>query len=385
MTAFLFVPLLALTWIFGLAVIAHAAHYFLTIVESSATPVARNVSWRGRPFREWIRDGVAWPDDGFVDFFGKAFYLAYLIGVWAGPAILVGRLAVGGDSPWVTVIAGAAFWLFFPIGLLSSLSSESRWTPFRPGLVGVLARRPGKTLAFYLLSAPALAVVFLTFDLILLRTEKVGMAWAIGLSPLAVLAFFVYARLLGRLGLIVTFVPTRAATEKPARARGKKKRRLPVPAYDPTTRWVGPTEVIPDEPPARAQPTDLPGLETPMDGIVTGYAVDYDGKAPPPEAPAPARTVHKFDDEDDTPIGVAPAPDVSGTDRQKLAAELCEPSEREMDLILRERPTEPANPYGSESVTFLFDPKTIEPWLRLTAGLVGLALLQRALDALRPI
>jgi hypothetical protein len=381
MTAFFFIPLLAVAWILGLFVAANAAHFFLTIVESSATPIARNVSWRGRPFREWIRDGVAWPDDGFIDYFGKTFYLAYMVGIWAGPAIIVGRLTLGADSPWATVFAGAAFWLLFPIGLLSSLSSETRWTPFRLALVGALARRPGKTLAFYLLSAPVLAVVFLTFDLILLRTDRVTAAWAIGLSPVAVLAFFVYARLLGRLGLVVTFTPKKKA---PARASRTRKRRLPAPKYDPATRWVGPKEDIPDVPPAGAQPPDLPGLASPIDGPVTGYAVDFAGKAPPPEEPKPTR-VYTFDDDDPTPITVAPPPDVSGTDRAKIAAELATPSEREMDLILRERPTEPGNPYGAESVTFLFDVKTIEPWLRLTICLIALALLQRALDALRPI
>src|SRR5262245_23448056 len=185
MSAFFFVPLLAIAWILGFFVAAHAAHYFLTIVESSATAMARNVPWAGRPFKEWIRDGINWPHDLFTDYFGKTFYFAYLIGIWAGPAILLGRLLVG-PSPLATVIAWTAFWLFFPIGLLSALASESRWTPFWSGILVTFARRPGKTLAFYLLSAPVLAVLFLTFDLILLRTSAVTMTWAIVLSPLAV-------------------------------------------------------------------------------------------------------------------------------------------------------------------------------------------------------
>ncbi|MBO0699776.1 MAG: hypothetical protein J2P46_15370, partial [Zavarzinella sp.] len=174
--AYVFVPLLALTWIVGFAVIAYAAHYFLTIVESSATGTARNLTWRGRPFREWIRDGINWPDEGFLDYFAKAFYFGYLVLLWAGPAVLVGRVAVGGDSPWVTVVAGAAFWLLFPIGLLSSLASESRWTPFWPGLLTSFARRPGKTLGFYVLSAPVLAVLFLTFHLIMFQPDRVTTA-----------------------------------------------------------------------------------------------------------------------------------------------------------------------------------------------------------------
>ena len=387
MTAFLFVPLLAITWIVGLAVLAYAAHYFLTITESSATGTARNLTWRPKPFREWIRDGINWPDEGFIDYFAKAFYFGYMVLIWAGPAVLIGRLAVGPDSPWVTVIAGVAFWLLFPVGLLSSLASESRWTPFWPGLVAALARRPGKTLAFYLLSAPVLAVLVLTFHLIMFQSEEVTIAWAIALSPVAVLLFFVYARLLGRLGLVVSY--TRGEMEEAAAAearprRKKRKRRRPVPAHDETRGLCGPTEPIPDEPPLRAQPEDLPALQTPMDGPITGYGVDYEGRLPAPEPPRP-RPVYPGDDEDDlTPIKIAPPPDLSGTDRAKVSAALVVPPEHEIELFLRERPAEPANPYGAEAVTFLLDPKTLDPWLRLTIGLVALALLQRALDALRP-
>jgi hypothetical protein len=379
MTAFVFVPLLAAAWMLGFFVAAHASHYFLTIVESSATATARNLPWEGRKFKEWIRDGVNWPDDLFTDYFAKTFFLGYLITLWAGPAVLIGRLAYG-SSPWATVIAGVAFWLFFPIGLLSALTSESRWTPLSSAVFVAFARRPGKTLAFYLLSAPVLAVLFLTFDLLLLHTSKVTMGWAIALSPLAVLLFFIYARLLGRLGLVLTFAQPEEVDAKPVRRR--KKRRAP--AYDEKTRWVGPKEAIPDDPPVRAQPDEMPGLETPFDGPVTGYGVDYAGKLPPPEEPKPAPFIVKFDDEDDTPITVAPPPEIDQTDRARIAAVLAIPPKHEVELYLRDRPTEPANPYGSEAVTFLFDVKTIDPWLRLTIGLVVLALFQRALDLLRP-
>ena len=380
MTAFIFVPLLVAAWMIGFVVTAHASHYFLTIVESSATATAKNMSWRGHTFREWIRDGVAWPDDLFVDYFAKTFYLAYMIGIWAGPAVLLGRL-IAPESVWSLVIAGVAFWILFPIGLLSSLASQSRWTPFWSGILVAFAKRPGKTLAFYALSAPVLAVLFLTFDLILLQSSKVTAIWAGVLSPIAVILFFVYARLLGRLGMIVSF--TRPEVQKPAKKKSKRPRR-PVHAYDPNTRCFGPKEEIPDDPPPRAQPEDLPGIETPYDGIVTGYGVDYDGTKPLIEERKAERPIIPDDDEDLTPISVAPPPDVRGTDRERVAAELAEPPEREIELYLRERPKEPANPYGVEAVTFLFDPKTIDPWCRLTLGLIIMAILQRALDALRP-
>lgn len=381
MTAILFVSLLAGAWMAGAVVAAHAAHYFLTIVESSATATPGGFTWARRPFRAWIRDGIDWPDDPFVDYFAKGIYLAYLIGLWAGPAVLFGRWAAG-DSGWTTAIAAAAFWLLFPLGLLSSLASASRWTPFWPGLLGALARRPMRALAFYLLSAPVLAVLFFTLDLVLVRTSAASAVWAVALSPVAAVCFFVYARLLGRLGLVVSFAMPAHEPAAPKPRPRRSRRRKPLHAYDPATRPFVPKDLPNDDPPARAQPADLPTVSTPYDGPITGYGVDYSGRVPPEEAPPPPVWVHP--DEDATPVPVAPPPEVSD-ERQRVAAELAKPSERELSLFVRDRPAEPANPYGPEAVTFLLDPKTIGPWLTLALGLIALAVLQRALDALRPV
>jgi hypothetical protein len=381
MNAFLFVPLLAATWIVGMAVLSQAAAYFLAILEASATPTARDFSWRGPSFKAWMRDGIDWPDEPFADYLAKGAYLAYMVGLWGGPAILLGRL-VAGTSPWATVIAGVAFWLLFPVGLLSSLSARSRWTPFRPILFVGLCRRPVQTLGFYLLSAPVLAVLVLTIDLVLIHTSKAAVVWALVLSPLASLMFFVYARLLGRLGLVVSFACPQESEEEAVPRRRRKVRTRPLNAYDPRTRMFSPTEEVPDDPPAEAQPPELPGIETPYDGVVTGYGVDYSG-AVPVEEPRPVPVIHKFDDEDDEPIGVAPAPEIS-TDRLRVAEELANPPEREMALYAKSRTQEPANPYGLEALSFLFDPKTVAPWGALTVGLMLLALLMRALDTLRP-
>jgi hypothetical protein len=378
MTAFLFVPLLAFTWMVGTAVASQAASFFLAILEATATPVARDFSWRGPSFKSWMRDGIEWPDGIVADYFAKGAYFAYLVVLWGGPAVLVGRL-VAGDSPWASVLAGALFWLLFPIGLLSSMSSQTRWTPFRVGLIVAFFRRPIQTLSFYLLSAPILAVLVLTFDLILVHTSKTAVVWAIVLSPLATLMFFVYARLLGRLGLVLTY----AFPEEPVERPRRRKRRPPAHAYDPRTRVFGPKEEVPDDPPLRAQPPEMRGIQTPFDGEVTGYGVDYDGTSPLIEEPKPVPTIHKFDDEDDEPIRVAPLPEIP-TDRHRIAEEIAKPTEREMALHVSSRAKEPTNPYGVEAVTFLFDPKTVAPWGALTAGLVLMALLQRALDVLRP-
>jgi hypothetical protein len=381
MTAFLFVPLLAMTWILGTFVAAQAAHFFLTIVESSATATAEGLSWQGSSFKKWMRDGIDWPDDAYADHVAKAVYLGYLIGLWAGPAILIGRLVVG-HSVYTSIIAGAAFWLLFPIGLLSSMSSGSRWTPFRPGLLMAFARRPLQTLGFYILSAPVLAVVVLTFDLILIHTSHASVAWAAALSPIGAISFFVYARLLGRLGMVIAFVFDQESA-KPERPRRRRKRKPPTHAYDERTRMFSPTEEILDDPAIDAQPPDMHGIQTPYDGEVTGYAVNYAGTAPIVEEPTPARIIHKFDDEDDEPIVVAPPPAIS-EERRQVAEKIANPPEREIALYTKDRLIEPTNPFGADAVTFLFDVKTVGPWLTLTCGLIVLALMQRALDLLRP-
>src|SRR5215208_5652102 len=126
MTAFLFVPLLAATWIVGAAVASQAASFFLAILEATATPTARDFSWRGPSFKSWMRDGIEWPDGFVADYFAKGVYLACRVFLWGGPAILVGRLAAG-DSAWATGSAGVLCWLLFPVGLLSSQAAQSRW------------------------------------------------------------------------------------------------------------------------------------------------------------------------------------------------------------------------------------------------------------------
>ena len=45
-----------------------------------------------------------------------------------------------------------------------------------------LGRRPARTLGFYILSAPVLAVLVLTVDLVLVHTSKAAIVWAMLLS-----------------------------------------------------------------------------------------------------------------------------------------------------------------------------------------------------------
>ena len=62
----------------------------------------------------------------------------------------------------------------------------------------------------------------LTFDLVLIHTSKASVAWAAALAPVAAISFFVYARLLGRLGMVITFVFDQEEA-KPDRSRQRRR------------------------------------------------------------------------------------------------------------------------------------------------------------------
>jgi hypothetical protein len=387
MDAFIFVPLLAFSWIFGLFLSGLVSHYFLTIVESSGTMYAQNVDWSRRSFRALIRDGVDWPEAEYIDWFWKGFYMLYLVGVWIGPAIIIGRVAVGA-SVWVSVFTGLCFWLFFPIGVLSTMMSTSRWNICWFPIFGCFAKRPLQTLLFYALSFVPLAIIVTTLDLILVHTSKAGFIYALILAPFAMGSLFIYARLMGRLALALSF--TRAAeTMAPSDDTPRRRKRpLPTHAYDEATRWNMPTEAV-DHVEAYAQPSDLPPIETPFDGPLTGYNVDFSGQAVPDEEPTPKPVIQIFDDEDNEPINVAPPPETlrdrpKNRDRDRITEQMAAPPQHVMELYVRDRPTEPANPYGMAVVTFFADPKTVQMWMTGTVGLAFLALILRAMDALRP-
>ena len=374
MNAFIFVPLLAATWVIGFIILGLTAHYFLSIVESSATATAENVAFERRSFRSFIRDGVNWPDEQFFDWIWKGAYLAYLVGVWAFPAVLIGR-AIAPESWKATAIAAGVMWLGFPIGVLSSLAADSRWNPLWPRLFVCLAQRPVQTLGFYALSLIPLAGLAVGMELMFLHPMQVSLAVGLAMAPVGVTALFLYARLIGRLGMVVSF--TRGAEPEDGSAEvAPRRRKKPAHADDEKNRFSRPTE-------AYDQRADMTPLKAP-EGEVTGYGVDFSGTAPAETEALPARQIHHFDDDDDAPIVMENAAALPTDHRQKLPDRLRNPPECDVAYHLRKRPTEPANPYGAEAVTFLLEPKTAEAWVKLTAAFLTLAALIRALDALRP-
>lgn len=307
MTAFIFVPLLAFTMAYTALLIVYSAHVFLVVVEDTAAG----------------NDEVTWPSDPLYDWAWKGIYLTWLAGVWLIPALLVARMF----SPlfpeevrgaWFVGLTALAFWVAFPISLLSSMSAESSFAVLHGGLFARLARRGGSVLAFYLLSGIVVLIgAPLVYGLVLSEWMAAPFVAAVGLG----IGWLLYARLLGRLALLARLTPLKR------RKSGKVKRPKGTKVSDP---WAVPDEAR-DRDAARAavrmQPSEMAPLHTPFEGEVTGYDVRFDDDPPPPAPklrrpqPEPEEAIEMVEEE---PVATEP--------RRPLQVE---PDKVEMDRIRR--------------------------------------------------
>jgi hypothetical protein len=354
MNAFLFIPLLAATWVLGFVLSLFAAHYFLTVLESTAAG----------------NDNVVWPEEPLIDWFWKAFYLAFLGGVWLAPMIVVGRLLIA--DPWIQMVFIAlAFWLLFPIGMISSQSAESIWVPFWPGVLKRLSQRMPAVIGFYLFSIP-IAFAFVGSFHVITRSEA-SFVLGLFLAPIGAGAFLAYARTLGRLGFVLSFTQG-AANERIKEDRRKKKQR--------------PRTGVHDEQPINAQPSELPPVETPFEGAITGYNVVFDDRPPADELPKPTRPSY-LDEDDGEPLQLEPeSVEESNRARERERMNkppLPEPDPDEMAAWEQRRAMkEPKQPYDARLLTFLFEPRSTTAWIVLASGLALLGAMIRALRELKP-
>src|SRR5262245_56486444 len=156
--AVIFVPALAGCVIFGFVFALFAAHHYLTAVQSTGSG-SRDVVWSSEPI---------------LDHFWKVFYLAWLIGLWLGPAYLIGRAYTSGsDSAWLRLaVPLAVFWVCYPVSQLSSLSASTIWLPLQADVFARLVQKPGVVLGFYLISAVVLAVFGVAFKWVFLTAGQ---------------------------------------------------------------------------------------------------------------------------------------------------------------------------------------------------------------------
>jgi hypothetical protein len=336
-TAFVFVPLLALTAIVGCAVALFAAHAYQSVAESASAG----------------NDSVGRPDEPFLDWSVRAVGVLGVAAVVAAPGGLAGLIAARLLGPAAVIpVVGVWVWVAYPPAVLAFQGGERGRR---------LVARPGQTASFLVLSLPALLLTGLTPGL-----WAVGAPfWASALAaPLSAAGLLVHARLLGRLAFLLSFVDVPEA--RPRRKKGKRpaRKRMKVTVTDP---WAVPEE----EEHMPAPPAEY------EDGSTGTYGISTAAPAAQPADAVSARPT--ILDEDDTP-----APGLA--DQEPLAPvprELVEPSEYEMRLARRERPKKPARAWAG-TVTFLARGYAPVFVLTLAAGLALVGGLLALLSALRP-
>ena len=361
-TAIVFVPTLVACVLAGFVLAMFGSHYYLTVLQSTAAG-ARYVTWMVEPI---------------IDHFWKMFYLGWLIGLWLGPAWLLGQVAARAKAaPWLGyAIPLAVFWVCYPVSQMSSLTGSSIWLPLHTAVFRRLARRLGTYLGFVVLSGVTLGVSGVGFWGAFLAPN---LGWLFVGVPLLIVSVLIFARLIGRLSFALAY------TRPVFSGKRKKRPRRPVQASDSEDADAtseGPEALF-------VQPSDLTPITTPDEGPLTGYDVTFDkrpnrpvkrvrAEAIPSAPEAKPSAPRPLDDEDDvSPYGVGQAEVVREEPTQRV---ICEPSADEMRLLSRDdAPVPPTRVWTWEVLTFLADPTTIQVVVMLSGmcgvlgGLVRLA------------
>lgn len=360
--AILFVPALAGAAVLGFVFALFAANHYLTVMQSTAAG-ARH---------------VVWGDEPVLDGFWKPFYLLWLAGLWAGPTVLAARVA-GATGLMSYLVPLAVVWLCYPVSQLSSLSASSVWLPLHPGVFDRLLQKPGVTLGFFALSTVPLAMVGLGFYGVARAT---GMPWLVGGCLLVVFGLYGYARLLGRLAFVLAFTKSRLTRRKKPDERDELPPLQTPPPADPVVEEEG-----------FRQPSDLPPIETPDEGPLTGYDVKFLDDAPKPKkrvraevaTDEPARRRRRPDpDDDDTPYDVN-LPDGAPLPEERLPESVVKPRADEMKLIDRsDAPKRPKVAWSGEVLAFLGQPETLAAGLLLSLIALGFGGLVRVCREFNP-
>lgn len=339
--AFIFVPALVACVIFGALFAAFAAQHYMNVLQGTASGAKQIVP----------------PAEPFVDNLWKMVYMLWMIGLWLGPAWFLGVAFAKSDMPWMRyAVPLAVFWLCYPFSQLSSLSGPSIWLPFHHDVFGRMARKPGVVLGFLVFSGLTLLLLGFGFHWTFNADGLVFLA--IG-CPLLVVAAMIYARLLGRLAFSLMY--TRSIL-----SRKKKKKRTEAPAAAEQPEHEAEAAFV--------QPSELPPIQTPDEGPLTGYDIRFDDvrkkrvraeSASAKEKPEPQRPpARPMDDDEDQPYGVH-EPEVKTEDR--APEEIVKPSEMEMKLLSRDdAPKPPRQVWSLDLMGFLFQPEMLATFGLLT-------------------
>lgn len=368
--AILFVLSLAASIIVGVCVVAYAARCVLVVVEETASG----------------QDDIIWPDEPKQDWLVHAVQFIELVGIWIAPAALAARLLRHDWLPnqgalRVLLLAGPGLWLFFPIGLMSSLSAESRWVPFRWAIFVSFLRIGPAVLGFYIVTGLLLSLAVVPWYYALFGERVVLLPVAAAVSAAVV---FLYARLLGRIAWLIQRLP--ASPRAPAKAKTptkplprRKQKRKPSPqAEDPWTvaqqeeeRERKTSERFPwaNKPP----PKKKSAYEPPSAYEIEGYGFAAEQPAVPESPPEkPPRSPFADSPEEDAPYQVRdiaePAAPLSHPTQDEAFAEQVRQRIAERT---RTEPTPPTHPFFSGVYSFLFYPACLPNWLALALGFLA--------------
>jgi hypothetical protein len=229
----LFVVILAAWAVVSVYLLVIAAHAYTVIVQGTAAGI----------------DRVEWPDEPIFDWIVTAAYFLGLSALILTPAGILGRaladkLFPGDRALRFAVLAVPLVWLFFPVGLLSSMSGASRWAVLSPRIVMGLLRIAPTVFVFYVVTGILLACVGGLGYLGLFSPRW----YVLPLSVLAMAALWmIHARLVGRLAWLIQQESKVIPKPKRGEQRPRKKRVRTPAAEDP---WAVPDEE--EAPPARS-------------------------------------------------------------------------------------------------------------------------------------
>lgn len=164
----------------------YASHCLLVVVEQTAAGIRR----------------VRWPDEPFLDWCGRGFYMLVILAISFVPSIILGTLIGGGFSSklWIIPATIAMLWVIFPIILLSIMAAESLTGVVNPDLWGRLLYHFLPLFIFYVASALLVAAAGISLYMAL-SGPNIPLVF---LSPwILSAALLIYGRLLGRVAWAV--------------------------------------------------------------------------------------------------------------------------------------------------------------------------------------
>ena len=287
-------------------------------------------------------DRVHWPNDGWVDMLWKPAYVGWLLACATGPAVILGGVLAKKFGVAGLIVPALCFWLIFPVVQLSSLYASSVWVPFTPVSLYKMAGRPGATLGFYAQSFGVMLFgcvgVYLAF-----LPHRFGWAGVIAGAFALGASLFVYARFLGRLAFVCSFV---GADERPSESR--------LPQYtrdDPVDR---PRKKKKRPPPKRER------LNTPDPDDGEGYGVNLADDPTPADPESEKEFIPPQFAWDDEPVTAYEAKAAEVVNHDVVDEKVFAVKESEMRLISKDdTPKEPERAWTVEVWTGLFaDPNT---------------------------